>query len=184
MELDEMIEGLKREDSNAMEQFYSCYGPLIKGICFRYAQDREQAEDMFHDTLIELFEKVKKYRSTGSFNRWLKTVTVRTLIDHINKSKRARQKLEESANAYYENLADEPARLDLSKLALSPEELITAISRLPRGFRIVFNLYVIDGYAHKDIAGMLKISESASRSQLARAKIALRKVIEEKMKTD
>lgn len=184
MELDEMIEGLKREDSNAMEQFYSRYGPLIKGICFRYAQDREQAEDMFHDTLIELFEKIKKYRSTGSFDRWLKTVTVRAVIDHINKSKRERQKLEESANAYYENLADEPARLDLSKLALSPEELITTISQLPRGFRIVFNLYVIDGYAHKDIARMLKISESASRSQLARAKIVLRRVIEDKIKTN
>ncbi len=177
-----MIDGLKREDSDAMETFYTRYGPLIKGICFRYAQDREQGEDMFHDTFIELFEKVKKYRLIGSFEAWLKTVTVNSVIDYITRSKREQKKLEESAGVYYENMEDDQEAFDFSKLALEAEDLLEMISRLPEGFRIVFNLYVVDGYPHRQISKMLKISESTSRSQLARAKLLLRREIEEKIK--
>jgi RNA polymerase sigma factor (sigma-70 family) len=177
-----MIDGLRREDSTAVEHFYCRYGPLIKGICFRYAQNHQQAEDLFHDLFFGLFEKVKKYRKIGSFDGWLKTVTVNAVIDHLNHSKRERQQLEESASAYYEDLAEGGEPLDFSRLDLSEAELITMINRLPQGFRIVFNLHVIDGYAHTDIAQMLKISESTSRSQLARAKTLLRRTIDEKIK--
>lgn len=177
-----MIDGLRRGDSDAMENFYTRYGPLIKGICFRYARDREQAEDMFHDTFIELFQKIKKYRTIGSFDAWLKTVAVNCVVDHINKSKREQKNLEESAGIYYENMEGDSVGFDFSKIALGAEELLEMVSQLPQGFRVVFNLYVIDGYAHKDIARMLKISESTSRSQLMRAKVLLRKEIEKKAK--
>ncbi len=182
MELKGMIDGLKREDSDAMETFYARYGPLIKGICFRYARDREQAEDMFHDTFLELFEKIRKYRLIGSFDAWLKTVTVNSVIDYITRSKREQKNLEESAGVYYENMEEDPEHFDFSRLALTADDLLEMVSRLPQGFRIVFNLYVVDGYAHKDIAKMLEISESTSRSQLARGKLLLRREIEEKIK--
>ena len=177
-----MIDGLKREDSDAMETFYTRYGPLIKGICFRYAQDREQGEDMFHDTFLALFQKVKKYRPIGSFEAWLKTVAINSVIDYITRVKREQKNLQASATVYYENMEEDLEHFDFSKLALKAEDLLEMVSRLPEGFRVVFNLYVIDGFSHKQISQMLKISESTSRSQLSRAKFLLRKEIEEKIK--
>lgn len=182
IELEGIIKGCKNEDPIAMERFYYRFGPLVKGICYRYAPSLELKEDMFHDVLLDLFIKIKRYRGNSPFEAWLKVVVINSAIDYSNRFRREKKKFQETIPLFYSDmenaLLEDQDGVDVSKLNLSINDLLEMIDGLPFGFRTVFNLYVIDGYSHKEIAKMLKISESTSKSQLSRAKAFLRKMIQ------
>ncbi len=186
MELESIINGCKHEDRTAMECFYYRFAPQIKGICYRYAPHTEEAEDMFHDVLIDLFRKIRQYNGRAPFEPWLRRVVLNSVIDYGKRRQRDRKKLEEAAAFFYGEAGaagpDETDDIDAIKAALTAEDLLLMIRELPSGFRTVFNLYAIDGYAHREIAKMLNISEGTSKSQLSRAKAFLRKEIEKKSK--
>ncbi len=150
------------------------HAPLMFSICLRYAGNYNDACDMLQDSFIKVFENLHKFDFKGSFQGWIRKVVVNTCIDfHRHKKKDLNFELLENSNA-------DSTTVDNDIIArLSAEDMIKAIQRLPATQRIIISLYAIDGYEHAEIAGMLHITESASRSMLTKA----RKSLSEKFKS-
>jgi RNA polymerase sigma-70 factor (ECF subfamily) len=157
----------------AQRQLYDRYAGKMLSVCLRYAGTRELAEDLLHDGFIQLFHKIKTYRGEGSFEGWMRKLFASTALEHLRKKDVLRR--------YEDYTASIPAA-DYSVFEkISADELMEKITALPAGYRAVFNLYAIEGYAHQEIAALLHISEGASRSQYARARSCLQKMIKEMM---
>ena len=136
-------------------------------ICRRYAGDRHEAEDMLQEAFINIFKNINQYKSLGSFEGWIRRITVNASIQVLQKRK--------IRFAEIRNVPFEPESPDNSVLSsLDAEDLLKVISQLPDGYRTVFNLYVVEGYAHEEIAQMMKIEVATSRSQLSKARAMLR----------
>jgi RNA polymerase sigma factor (sigma-70 family) len=136
-------------------------------ICRRYAGDRHEAEDMLQEAFINIFKNINQYKSLGSFEGWIRRITVNASIQVLQKRK--------IRFAEIKNVPFEPESSDNSVLSnLDAEDLLKVISQLPDGYRTVFNLYVVEGYAHEEIAQMMKIEVATSRSQLSKARAMLR----------
>ena len=146
---------------------------MLMTICRRYAADSPTAEDILQESLIQIFRNLAKYQPIGSFPAWMRKITVRTAIRWVSRT----QKLQESL--LMEEGGD-VAQVPEVEQHLAMEEIIGYLQNLPTGYRTVFNLYVIEGYKHDEIAEMLGISTGTSRSQLARA----RKLLQEKIITN
>lgn len=132
-------------------------------ICRRYAKDYHEAEDMLQDAFISIFSHINQFKSAGSFEGWLKRITVNTAIRILQKRK---VRIVEISNDQHEMES-----LDFNVLSdLSTEDILKLINQLPDGYRMIFNLYVIEGYTHDEIARMLKIKTATSRSQLSKAR--------------
>ena len=141
---------------------YDRFAPLLMSICRRYV-GQHQAEDVMQDSFIRVFQYLVQYRNEGSFEGWIRRVCVNTCIRHLEKAKRLQVDYKSDDMPEY---AVEPDVIN----QMSANELMALIDRLPDGYRAVFNLNVIEGYPHKDIAEMLGIEESSSRSQLTKAR--------------
>ena len=141
-------------------------------VCLRYAHGHEQAQDMLQDGFIRVFNKLGQFRYEGSLEGWVRRIIVRTAIDHLRRE--AVQLVQIG-----DHRAEEPVVAEEALAALGVEELRGLISTLPDGYRTVFNLCAIDGYEHAEIARMLGIGESTSRSQLAKARRMLQLRIQE-----
>lgn len=153
------------------EALYITYGPKMMGICVRYAQDKMEAEDVFQDTFVKVFEKVKKFKG-GSFSSWIYTIFINASIDNYRANK------QRHLHVSYDDVIV-PTTDDKDTLAeLSANEIKDLVNTMPEGYRLVFNMFVIDGYSHKEIASMLNISEGTSKSQLYKAKGMLIKMLE------
>jgi len=151
---------------------------MMKGVCVRYSSCDEEAEDILQETFIKVFNSISKYDGRGALGGWLRKVTVNTALEFFRNNK-----LKRGGFMIIEDL-DTPM-LDYGVIeALAADELVAKIQFLPNGFRTIFNLYEIEGYNHKEIAGMLDISEGTSKSQLSRAKVLLRKMITEEQKQE
>lgn len=139
-------------------------------VCMRYAKDRMEAEDVLQMGYIKVFQKVNEYRGDGAFEGWIRKVMVNTAIESYRKNLR-------SLNVVpIEDAYDQPSTgFDFSRLGM--QELLKLIQKLADGYRMVFNMYVIEGYSHKEIAETLGISEGASKSQLSRARAILKEEI-------
>jgi RNA polymerase sigma-70 factor (ECF subfamily) len=136
-------------------------------ICRRYATDQPEAEDMLQDAFISIFSHINQFKSAGSFEGWLKRITVNAAIRVIQKKK---VRIVTISEEQYETELQ-----DLNVLSdLNAEDLLKFISELPDGYRMIFNLYVIEGYSHDEIAGILKIKPATSRSQLSKARVILK----------
>jgi RNA polymerase sigma factor (sigma-70 family) len=178
------IERCRKGDKIALEQLYNLYAPKMKSICLRYAHSKFEVDDIFQDAFMKVLKSIKNYEFKGSFEGWIRTIVVNTAINHYKKNL-----LYVTHHVTYEAAEDkEDDSCDLVNL-LSTNELMEIIKKIPRGYHMVFNLYAIEGYDHAEIAEMLQITESASRSQLSRARTfiinILRKynyVIDEKKK--
>jgi len=139
-------------------------------ICRRYAGDRHEAEDMLQESFIKIFKYINQYKSLGSFEGWIRRITVNTAIEVLQKRK---IRFTEIKNVPYESES-----IDNSVLSdLDAEDLLKVISQLPDGYRAVFNLFVLEGYSHEEIAKMMKIEAATSRSQLSKARAMLREKI-------
>jgi RNA polymerase sigma-70 factor (ECF subfamily) len=164
MEPEQLIERCINNDVVAQELLYRRYASKMFGVCLRYASNKMEAEDILQEGFIKVFANLKNYRGEGSFEGWIRKTMVNTAINHYRKNLR-----------YFQNIDIESVDIhdtfDKNGLSsLTEEELLKLVQELPQGYRMVFNLYVIEGYSHKEIAEQLNISENTSKSQLSRAR--------------
>jgi RNA polymerase sigma factor (sigma-70 family) len=167
---EQLIKGCIRNNVACQRMLFEQYAGKLMTICLRYACDRPEAEDMLQDAFIKIFSHINQYKFEGSFEGWMKRIVVNCALKTIQKKK---TRFLEIAN--HDAAATQSDSYALS--SLSEEELIKLISSLPDGYRIVFNLYVMEGYSHDEIAGMLGIQAATSRSQLVKARKLLQKQI-------
>lgn len=142
------------------------------GVCMRYARSTFEAEDMLQQGFIRVFTNIDAYRGDGSFEGWIRRIMVNTAIETFRRNQRAGQPVEIDQ-------VQEEEQHTFSMDGLECEDLLRLIQELPDGFRMVFNLYVMEGFSHKEIAEILNISEGASKSQLSRARVWLQKRIKQ-----
>jgi len=166
----EIIEGCIRHERKAQRILYDKYSRLLLGICLRYAKNKEDAEDILQDSFLKIFKNIKNFSGIGAFGGWLKRITVNTAITHYHKHLKFRYHIEIEDYLYIETKT-----CGFEEDFYTSEEIHLALNELPSGYKMVFNLYAIDGYVHKEIAKMLKISVNTSKSQYSRAKGVLRK---------
>lgn len=168
-----LIAGCKRGESLARKELYELHAPAMMSVCMRYVSDRETAKDLLQDGFIKVFTKIDTYSGTGSFQGWMRRVFVTTALEHLRRN----DALRSSSNI--DEYDDAVENIEASALErLSANELLACINELPNGYRTVFNLFAIEGYSHSEIASMLNISESTSRSQFIRARKVLQKNVE------
>ena len=168
--IDDLIEGCKAGDRKMQEMLYKQSSAKMFAICLRYARDRMEAEDSLQMGYIKIFQNLKNYRGDGSFEGWMKRVMVNTAIESYRKNLKNLQLVQ------LDTVFESPATgFDFSKLGM--QDLLKLIQQLADGYRLVFNMYIIEGYTHKEIAQTLGISESASKSQLSRARAILKEKI-------
>ena len=167
----ELIKGCIKGDRASQKKLYCQYAPKMLGVCRRYFENVHEAEDALQEGFIKVFEHLKKYRNEGSFEGWIRRIMVNTSINSYKSN----------LKNYYHSELDE-VESDLFYDAnitgtFSVEILLKLIDEMPKGYKMVFNLYEIEGYSHKEIADKLNFSENTSKSQLVKAKRYLRKKI-------
>ena len=163
----ELAKQCARGDDKARKELYMRYAGSLYALCLRYVGDRELARDLMHDGIMKVFDTIGKYRPEGSLKSWVSRVTVNLVIDHIRKSHKFQTvSLEEK-----QERLPEPEK---EEMRLVPkEELMKMVTRLPETKRVIFNLFCVEGYSHKDIAAMLGIKEKTSSSLLFKARMQL-----------
>lgn len=161
-------------DRHAQKAIFDSLSGKMFAVCLRYMGDRDSAEDVLQDGFVTLFSKLDTYSGEGSFEGWARKIFVNTALMSLRRKDILRQS--EDVEAAWDVKADNPSPVQ----QIGYEELLSLISSLPPGFRTVFNMYVIEGYSHKEIGEALCISEATSRSQLQRARIMLQNKIKEK----
>jgi RNA polymerase sigma-70 factor (ECF subfamily) len=169
--IDELIKKCRANDRKAQELLYKQFASKMMGVCLRYATDRMEAEDMLQNGFIKVFQKIEDYRGDGSFEGWIRRIMAHSSIEYYRKYHKMVQ-LVDIEDAAGHAPVDAMA---LSKLAAS--DLMALIGQLAPGYRIVFNLFAIEGFSHKEIAEMTGISEGASKSQLSRARSVLKEQV-------
>ncbi|RMG27997.1 MAG: RNA polymerase sigma factor [Bacteroidetes bacterium] len=178
MGLRPLIEACIRKDSRAQRELYHRLAPQMLGVCYRYARDKSEAEDMLQEGFVKMYQNLGKYQHTGSFEGWVRRIMVNTAIDCLRRRRHQSQEVE-IEEVQHENLAVD----FIDELEL--EYLYQLIQELPDGYRLVFNLYAIEGYSHEEIGRKLGITASTSRSQYARARALLKKrICEDRMETN
>jgi RNA polymerase sigma factor (sigma-70 family) len=164
----ELIKGCKQNERTAMAELFRMLAPQLKGICYRYCGNTFDAEDLLQESFIVIFTRIGDFKGLGSFEGWAKRIAVNTCLNWLRKNKQFHQMYDLEQ---VHNLESDSQEDDLSEV--NTNELIQQIAKLPDGYRVVLNLFAIEGHSHKEIAGMLGITESTSRSQYTRAKKAL-----------
>jgi len=165
----QIIEGCSKHDRKAQKMLYDRYSRFLMGICLRYACDRAEAEDILQDSFIKIFFNIKDFTGTGSFIGWLRKVAVNTAITHYHKNLKFRYCVE-----IEEFTSTETGIASFEEDFFTSDELYKVLNELPAGYRMVFNLYAVEGYKHKEIAEMLGIDMNTSKSQYSRAKAVIR----------
>jgi RNA polymerase sigma factor (sigma-70 family) len=164
----EMIEGCKKGDRHAQKLLYDRFSEKMFAVCCRYVKDKMEAEDVLVTAFTKILDRIGQYKGDGSFEGWIRRVIVNESLSYLRRNKS--MYLETDIEA-----ADLEPNYERLESQLEAEDLLKLISELPSGYRIVFNLYAIDGYSHKEIGDQLGINESTSKSQLSRARTLLQK---------
>jgi RNA polymerase sigma factor (sigma-70 family) len=167
---EELVKGCLRRDRNAQRDLFDLYSSKMYGICYRYVRHAMEAEDIMVSAFTKIFERIDQFKGEGSFEGWVRRIMVNEALTHIRKSRAMYLETELEA-------ADREPDYDQLSDHLEAEDLLRMIEQLPAGYRIVFNMYAIDGYSHKEIADHLGISENTSKSQLSRARVHLQKML-------
>lgn len=165
----ELIKACKQQDRQAQRELYDRYSPLLFGICRRYVKVREDAEDVLLEAFFKIFSKIDQYTGQGSFEGWMRRITVNEALMFLRKTQLLQTDVELN-------------NLDISNAItvedrLAAKDILKLLDHLPSGYRTVFNLYVVEGYKHREIADMLDISINTSKSQLIMAKKRLQELI-------
>ena len=153
-----------RGDDKARKELYTRYAAYLYALCIRYVGDKELARDLMHDAIIKIFDTVGKYKPTGSLKSWCARVTVNMVIDHLRKSRR----MDLVPLEHTQEKIPEPQNEEVAKIPKA--ELMRMVGELPETKRVIFNLFCVEGYSHKDIAEMLNIKEKTSSSLLFKAR--------------
>jgi RNA polymerase sigma-70 factor (ECF subfamily) len=159
------IAGCIQGKRDAQEQLYRHYSPKVMGVCRRYADTAEDAKDIFQEAFINIFNSLKGQRQIDSLDAWVRKVTANTAISYYYKQRKHQNHISTETMLHYDD-----TNYDNLLGELDREDLLKLIALLPSGCKHVFNLYVVEGYNHKEIAEMMNITEGTSKSQLFRAK--------------
>ncbi|MCT4582383.1 MAG: sigma-70 family RNA polymerase sigma factor [Flavobacteriales bacterium] len=168
---EQLIENCLEGNARAQKMLFEKFGPKLLGVCYRYANNQDEAQDLLQDGFIKIFEKLDKYSGIGSFEGWMRRIIVNTALDNIRKNKKFQlhTDIDETGFKIPSN--------DFIEERLAAEDLIKILQSIPIGYKTIFNLYAIEGYSHKEIAEQLNITTSTSKSQYSRAKALLREKI-------
>jgi len=166
----QLIEGCVNNNREAQYKLYNLMSGKMFAVCLRYAKNREAAEDILQDGFVKVFTNIEKFRGDGSFEGWVRRIIVNTAVEYYRKS----AKMYPVVNVDDVN-KDIPWQDTGDNLEL--EDVMNMINNLSTGYRTIFNLYVVEGYSHKEIADMLQINEGTSKSQLARARYLLMEMV-------
>lgn len=162
----DLLFGCLNGNRRMQEELYRRFSPRMYAVCLRYAGKAEEAEDILQEGFIKVFKKMDSFRGDGSFEGWMRRIFVNTAIEHFRRKRYlmpVTEKEENSMEGGYNSALDD----------LGAKDILALVQELSPGYRTVFNLYVVEGYTHKEIADMLGISEGTSKSQLSRAKVIL-----------
>ena len=169
----ELISGCIKDDALCQKSLFHRYASSLLGVCQRYARNKEDAEDILQDSFIKIFKKIDQFKGEGSFEGWMRRIVVNTALKKYTVSRYSKEiSVDEVKDLSLANMNDIPAFNHLTE-----KDLLLLVNNLPDGYRIVFNLYVIEGYPHDEIADMLGIQPGTSRSQLVKARQLLQREI-------
>lgn len=168
MHLEELIKACARQDRKAQQAMYEKYKNMLFALCLKYCANQFEAEDNLHNAFIEIFTNIKKFNNKGSFEGWMKRITINKAIDSYKK----KYKL-----VPLKDDLKEETDIEVQELDFPLDEILKLVQELPNQYRLVFCLYELDDYPHHEIAKMLSISEGTSKSNLHRAKVILKEKI-------
>ena len=168
--LDDLIEGCKAGERKAQSDLYRIFSPKLFGVCLRYSRDGTEAEDTLHEGFVKIFDKISQYTGRGSFEGWMKRIVVNIALEKY----RTRYRLQTVDDI---TIYDSQSTVDDVFETLNVAQLMELVQALPPRYKMVFNMYAIDGYNHKEIADIMGISEGTSKSNLSRA----RKILQDKV---
>jgi len=168
--IDTLVSKCKAGERKAQELLYKQFAAKMLAVCMRYAIDRMEAEDMLQNGFIRVFQKMNDYRGEGSFEGWVRRIMVHSSIEYYRKHHKMMQAVDMDDS-------DEPSVHPVAMANLDAKDLIALIQQLSPGYRMVFNLYAIEGYSHKEIGEIMNITEGASKSQLSRARAILKEQV-------
>ena len=169
-----LIKGCINGDRKCQQKLYETFYGKMMVVCLRYSRDRDEALDVFQEAFIKVFNNLVRYGNKGSFEGWIRRIMVNTAIDHIRKNKKLKEMVELKEEITRAEEEEEAEDL-LDKVSF--KDLLNCVQDLSPAYRSVFNMYVMDGYSHKEIADELGISEGTSKSNLAKAKMNLKKLL-------
>ena len=171
MSLDQLIKNCIKQDAQAQSQLYKQFASKLFSLCLKYSKNYAQAEDNLHDAFITIFSKIEQYNNKGSFEGWLKRIAINTSLQRYREDVGVYDIINEG------NIED--VSVDINEDDVSIDYLLKIIQELPDRYRLVFNLYVLDGYSHVEISELINISTGTSKSNLARARLILKDKIED-----
>lgn len=174
----EIVQRCLQNDHKAQELLYRRFSSRLFGICLRYAGNKMEAEDILQEGFIRIFTNLHLFRSEGSLQGWLHRTMVNTAINYYHRNRKFRNEIMLDEARDVATISEEA----LSKI--SREELLSVIQALPPGYRTVFNLYVMEGYTHREIGEIMEISENTSKSQLSRARVAIQQQLERQLRSE
>ena len=169
MSLEQLIRNCKRNDAKAQSQIYKLYANKLFSLCLKYSRNKSEAEDTLHDAFVTIFNKIEQYTGKGSLEGWMKRIAVNTALQKYR------------STGVFDIINEEQLEdntVDIDEEEVSIDFLLKIIQELPDRYRLVFNLYALDGYSHKEISELLSISMGTSKSNLARARMTLKNKIE------
>ena len=169
---EQLIKACIREDAACQKELFNRFSGRMLGVCNRYARNSEDAEDILQDAFIKIFDKIHQFKFQGSFEGWIRRIVVNTALKKYSVSRYTKEVSGYEIKDKDESMTEPPAYSHLTQ-----KELMELINNLPDGYRVIFNLYVIEGYQHDEIAEMLGIQPGTSRSQLVKARTMLQKQI-------
>ena len=166
-----ILKGCLNNDATAQRELYNRYSPKMLAVCYRFAHNREDAEDMLQEGFIKVFLQIHTFENRGAFEGWIRRIVVHTCINILKKNK----KFNESVVIIHATGVQ--VREDSVPAIIQAKQVVECIRLLPIGYRTVLNLYAVEGYSHREIANLLDIEESTSRSQYTRAKAMLEDIL-------
>jgi RNA polymerase sigma factor (sigma-70 family) len=161
----EILAGCMQGNPAAQRKLFKTWSRMLLGVCNRYAANIEEAEDILQEGFVKIFLHIGEFKGDGSLVAWMRRIMINTAITHYHKMRKYR--LQEDLEGVQESKLDD---LQWSESEFSNEELYNVIHRMPEGYRVVFNLYAVEGYKHREIAEILQIDENTSKSQYSRAR--------------
>ncbi|RUA28794.1 MAG: RNA polymerase subunit sigma-70 [Bacteroidetes bacterium] len=164
----DLIEGCQKGKAKLQRLLYERYAPKMLGVCMRYFNSKEEAQDALQDGFVKVYTKINNFKGQGSFEGWIRRIMVNTSLNLIRNNLK---------HQFHEDVAD--AKIHITDFSLeydqfNVQDIMKLIQELPNGYRVVFNMYEIDGFSHKEIAEELNISVNTSKSQLLKARRSLR----------
>lgn len=170
----EIIQGCLDNHASAQEKLYGLYARRMMAVCIRYTRSRFEAEDVFHDAFVKVFANMHSWKG-GSFEGWMRRIFVNTAINHYHQNRKFFDHVDSS---YVETTLSSSDNVIAD---LSNQDLLNMVNRMPDGYKVIFNLHVVEGYNHNEIAEMLHIAEGSSKSQLSKAKAYMKKLLNDRL---